>query len=362
MITSNRLSVRQLDPAMNPLPRYVRILTIALAMLLSGNGFAASHDDQVVNLYSLRQPFLIAPMLAAFTEATGIKVNVVYAKQGILERIKAEGRNTAADAVLSVDIGRLNAMVAAGVLQGIQSDAIDANIPPQYRHPDGLWFGLTTRARVFFVSKDRVGEDEFLTYESLAEPYAKGRICIRSGKNVYNVSLIAAMIAHHGEAWTRDWLKNVKANLARRPQGNDRAQAKAIYEGVCDVGVANTYYYGKMQTNEKKPEQKQWADAIRIVFPNHDGRGTHVNVSGIGVTQYAKNRGNAIRLIEFLSGAQAQRRYAADNFEYPVKPGVASDARVRSWGRLNPDAVDLAYVATLRTAASKLVDEVRFDR
>ena len=347
---------------MNPLPRHARRLIIAATLLFSGGGAAATHGDATVNLYSSRQPFLINPMLDAFTKATGITVSVVYAKQGILERIKAEGRNTAADAVITVDIGRLNAMVAAGVLQGIASDTLHRNIPEHLRHPDGLWFGLTTRARVFFVSKDRVNDNEFLTYESLAEPAAKGRICIRSGKNVYNVSLIAAMIHRHGEAWTRDWLKRVKANLARRPQGNDRAQAKAIYEGICDVGVANTYYYGKMQTNEKKPEQRQWADAIRIVFPNRDDHGTHINVSGIGVTRHAKNKDNAVRLIEFLSGEHAQQLYAAINFEYPVKPGVAIDERVKSWGELNADTSNLADVATLRTQASKLVDAVRFDR
>ncbi|MGB0722522.1 MAG: Fe(3+) ABC transporter substrate-binding protein [Gammaproteobacteria bacterium] len=322
---------------------------------------SAAQADGEVNLYSYRQPFLIQPMLDAFTEKTGIKVNVVFAKKGMLERIRAEGRNTAADAVLTVDIGRLNDMVRADVLQSVDSPVLNANVPAQYRHPDGLWFGLTTRGRVFLVSRERVGADEFTTYESLAEPAAKGRVCMRSGKHVYNVSLIAAMIAHHGEAGATQWLEGVKDNLARRPQGNDRAQVKAVYEGICDVAVANTYYMGKMATNEKDPEQKAWADSVRVVFPDLDGSGTHMNISGAAVTKHAKNRANAIQLIEFLSEDFAQRLYADQNFEYPVKPGVAPSDLVASWGTFKADDTNLAEVAKYRPDATKLVDRVGFN-
>lgn len=241
-----------------------------------------------VNLYSYRQPFLIQPLMTKFTEQTGIKVNVVFAKKGMLEKIQAAGSNNPADAVLTVDIGRLYALKQAGVFDAVKSDVLEANVPANLRDPGGLWFGLTQRARIAMVSKERVKESELTTYEELADPKFKGRICIRSGKNAYNVALIASMIAHKGESETKTWLEGLKANLARKPQGNDRAQAKAVYEGVCDIAIANTYYLGAMATNDKKPEQKKWADAVRITFLNQADRGAHVNVSGAGVLKNAK--------------------------------------------------------------------------
>ena len=338
----------------------------ALAAVLGALGIAAiaaTHASSAneVNLYSYRQPFLINPILKEFTKRTGIKVNVVYAKSGMLEKIKAEGRNSPADAVLTVDIGRLHDMVEAGVLQPVQSAVLKGNIPPQYRHPEGYWYGLTTRARVLFVSKDRVGADEVTTYEDLADPKMKGRVCIRSGKHVYNVSLIASIIADKGMETARNWLQGVRENLARRPQGNDRAQAKAIFEGVCDVAVANTYYMGKMATNNNEPEQKEWASAVRVVFPNANGRGTHVNISGAAVTKHAPNKDNAVKLLEFLSGNYAQEAYASQNFEYPVKAGVPMHPLVISWGAIRADTTNLAKIAKFRGVVAKLVDEVGFD-
>ena len=342
----------------------MKISTFVMSALLVGAmaGKLALAGESEVNLYSYRQPFLIQPMLDAFTKETGIKVNVVYAKKGMLERLKAEGENSPADAVLTADIGRLNDMVEAGVLQPVHSDALERNIPAQYRHPDGLWFGLTTRARVIFASRDRVGTEEVLTYEDLADPKLKGRVCTRSGKHVYMVSLIASVIAHAGEDKAEQWLRGVKANLARKPQGNDRAQAKAIHEGICDVAVANTYYMGKMASNEDKPEQKAWAESLRIVFPNQDDRGTHVNVSGAAVTRSAGNRENAVRLLEFLSDDYAQELYAEQNFEYPVKAGVPLHPLVASWGDFKADTIGLADVAKYRAAASKMVDRVGYDQ
>ncbi len=342
--------------------RYLRTWVGIAATLAALGSMSPAAVGEEVNLYSYRQPFLIQPMLDAFTRETGIAVNVVYAKQGVLERLKAEGENSPADAVLSVDIGRINDIAQAGVLQPLRSDVLEANIPGQYRHPDGLWFGLTTRARIFFVSKDRVAPGEIATYEDLASPALKGRVCIRSGKHVYNVSLFASIIANKGLDSARDWLAGVKANLARKPQGNDRAQAKAIKEGVCDVAVANTYYFGKMATNEKNPEQKEWAEAVRIVFPDQDGRGTHMNISGAGITKSAKNRENAVRLLEFLSGDESQKLYAETNLEYPVKPGVPLHPLVASWGSFKADTLSLEEVARNRSAAAKLVDEVGFNQ
>ncbi|HYN38122.1 MAG TPA: Fe(3+) ABC transporter substrate-binding protein [Rhodospirillales bacterium] len=311
-----------------------------------------------VNLYSFRQPQLIQPIIDRFQAESGIKVNVVYAEKGLLERLKAEGDNSPADLVLTADVGNLNDMVEAGVLQPVRSAVLEANVPAQYRDPEGLWFGLTVRARVVYAGKANIQPVEVARYEDLADSRFKGRVCSRSGKHVYMVSLIAAMIAEKGEAETEHWLLGVKENLARKPQGNDRAQAKAIAEGECDVALGNSYYFGAMQAN---PEEKAWADAITLVFPNQADRGTHVNVSGGAVTRAAKNRAEAVRLLEYLSGDEAQRTYAEQNFEYPVKPGVAPSQVVASWGSFKADPIPLIEVAQQRAAASRLVDKIGFD-
>ncbi len=342
--------------------RNLLIIGSLIAMGVTGfvlNGTAATKE---VNLYSYRQVYLIKPLLSEFTRKTGIKVNVVYARKGMLEKLKAEGMNSPADVILTVDIGRLNDMVKAEVLQPVKSPVLEKNIPAQYRHPDGLWYGLTTRARVLFVSKDRVKKGEVTSYEDLASPKMKGRICMRSGKHPYNLSLIASMIAHKGEAETRRWLEGLRANLARKPQGNDRAQAKAINQGVCDIAIANTYYMGKMATNGKHPEQKKWAAGLRVLFPNQQDRGTHVNISGAAIAKSAKNRDYAIKLLEFLSGDFAQKIYAGQNFEYPVKEGVEWHPLVAGWGTFNADAINLVEIARHRGTASRLVDKTGFDR
>ena len=293
-------------------------LAIGLGAVAMTSVSGMAHAAGEVNLYSYRQPFLIKPMLAQFTKQSGIKVNVVYAKKGMLERIKAEGENTPADAVLTTDVGRLSDMVDAGVLAPVKSAILDAAVPAQYRHPDGLWFAQTLRARILFASKERVKPGEVLSYEDLADPKMKGRICIRSGKHLYNISLLASMIAHKGEAQAEKWLRGLKANLARKPQGNDRAQVRAVYEGVCDIGIANTYYMGKMETNEKKPEQKKWAAAVNILFPNQGDRGTHVNISGAAVLKFSKNKENAVKLLEYLVSDSAQKIYAERSEERRV--------------------------------------------
>ncbi|MDP6351496.1 MAG: extracellular solute-binding protein [Alphaproteobacteria bacterium] len=314
-----------------------------------------------VNLYSSRQPFLVEPLLEAFRDATGIEVNMAYIKKGMLERLRAEGVNSPADAILTTDIGVLENHAQAGLLDPVDSRVLTNNIPAQYRHPDGLWFGLTMRARVIFAHRERVVPGEVTTYEDLAAPHMKGRICTRSGKHAYNISLLASVVAAEGEAAAEAWARGLKDNLARRPQGNDRAQVKAVKEGECDVALGNTYYLGKMATNEKNPEQKEWAAAVRIVFPNQDGRGTHVNISGAAVVKGADHRDDAIRLIEYLAGDDAQAIYARRNFEYPVKAGVPLLEMVESWGAFKSDAAFLTKIAEHRTVASKIMDRVAFD-
>lgn len=320
-----------------------------------------AHANGEVNLYSYRQPFLIQPLLDAFTAQTGIKTNVVFATKGMVEKIKAAGANNPADAVLTVDIGRLDALKEADLLEPVRSEVLERHVPANLRQPEGLWFGLTTRARVVLASKARVPEGAIQSLADLADPRFKGQICMRSGKHVYNVGLIASVIAHDGEAKAEQWLRGVKANLARKPQGNDRAQAKGIHEGVCDLAIANHYYMGKMATNEKKPEQKQWAESVRVVFLDQGGRGQHVNLSGAGVIKTGKNKANAIALLEFLVSESAQSIYAQDNFEYPVREGVPVHPLLASWGTFEIDTLSLEAIARNRTAATKLVDTVDFD-
>ena len=332
---------------------------LGIAVLVSAAGPARAGGGEV-NLYSYRQEFLIRPLLDAFTKNTGIAVNVQYVKGGILRRMKEEGADGAADAVLTADITTLRAHVEAGTFQAVRSDALAASIPAQYRHPDGLWFGLTVRARVIVYAKGRVKPDEIASYGDLADPKWKGRVCTRSSGHVYMKSLLASIILHEGEDAALAWAKGVVANLARKPQGNDRAQVKAIWQGQCDLALINTYYLGKMRHNEAEPAQKDWAAAVGVIFPNQGGRGAHVNISGAGVARYAKNRDNAIRLIEFLSSEAAQAHYAGSNFEYPVKEGVAWHAEVESWGRFKADTADLAAVAALVPEAIRIFDRAGY--
>ena len=333
-------------------------LALILSLLAAANAQAAEPGE--VNIYSYRQPYLITPLLKEFTDETGIKVNVIFAEKGLIERIQAEGRNSPADVLLTVDVGNLTQAAAAGIAQPIASTTLDAEIPPAYRADNNEWFGLTRRARVVYASKERVKQDA-ITYEELADPKWRGKICIRSGQHVYNVALIASMIAHHGEDWTEQWLKGVKANLARKPAGDDRLQVKGVYAGECDIAIGNTYYMGAMLKNDTEPEQKAWANSVNMLFPNSDDRGTHVNVSGAVVAKYAPHKGNAVKLIEFLASDKGQEMYADVNNEYPVKKGVPWSPLVKSWGDFTPDPISLNEIAALRKKASELVDKVGFD-
>ena len=329
---------------------------ILLTLALCATALPALADQ--VNIYSHRQPELIQPLLDAFTAETGITTNVAFVDKGMAERLVAEGDRSPADLVLTVDIARLLQVVDAGVTQPVQSAVLDANIPAEFRDPNGQWFGLTSRARIIYASKDRVADGEVTTYEALTDPKWAGRICTRSGTHDYNLALTAAMITHHGEAATRAWLEGLKANLARQPEGGDRDQVKAIWAGQCDISLGNTYYMGEMLAD---PEQAQWADAVRIIFPTFDGGGTHLNISGVAMTKSAPNHDAALKLMEWLSSDEAQRIYAMTNHEFPVKPGVARSPLVESWGPFTPDTVALIAVAQARAAALKLVEEVDFD-
>ncbi len=235
---------------------------------------------------------------------------------------------------------------------------LTAAVPPELRSPDNLWFALTERARIVYASKERVAEGEITTYEDLASDRWQGRICTRSGTHNYNLALLAAIIAHHGEDYAREWAQGVKDNLARKPEGNDRAQVRAIWAGECDISLGNTYYMGQMLAD---PEQVPWAESVNIVFPTFESGGTHINVSGIALTQAAPNHDEAVQLMEFLVSPEAQAIYAEVNHEYPVLPGASLSDLVSSWGELVPDTTDLTEIAGHRAAALRIMEEVNFD-
>jgi iron(III) transport system substrate-binding protein len=338
---------------------------LVLARILCAAGLAALAAEPTlaqsneVNIYTYREPGLIKPALEAFTKATGIKVNTLFAADGLAERMRSEGSNSPADLLIAVDIGRLQQAIDLGVTQPVKSEALDKAIPAQFRDPQGQWYALTLRSRIAYVAKDRV-TDEALTYEGLADARWRGKICIRSGQHAYNTSLIAAFIARHGEAKTETWLRGVKANQARKPSGGDREGARDILAGACDLAIGNSYYVGLMR-NGKDEDQRKWGNAIRTINPTFEDGGTHVNISGIVMARYAPNRANAQRLMEFLISDGAQHVFSDLNYEYPVVNEAPLPDTVKSFGTLRPDTLPLNEVARNRKAASVLVDKVGFD-
>jgi iron(III) transport system substrate-binding protein len=333
-------------------------MNLRTTLLATAATLAALPAIADVNIYTTRQPELIQPVMDAFTAATGIGVNLAFVEEGIVERLKAEGARSPADLVMTVDIANLQQIVDAGVIQPVDSAVLTAAIPPELRSQDNLWFALTTRARIVYASKDRVADGEVTTYEDLADPKWQGRICSRSGLHNYNLALLSAVIAHDGPDAARDWAAGVRANLARKPEGNDRAQVKAIWAGECDISLGNTYYMGEMLAD---PEQAEWANAVRIVFPTFEAGGTHINVSGVALTSAAPHRDEAVQLMEFLVSPEAQGIYAEANNEYPVLPGAPLSALVESWGAFTADTIDLTEVAGHRPEALRIMEEVNFD-
>jgi iron(III) transport system substrate-binding protein len=332
---------------------------LALAVGLSGVAAgAALAQTGEVNVYTYRETKLIQPLLEAFTRDTGIRVNIVSASSGLEQRIKAEGVNSPADLLLTVDIGRLEDAVRAGITQPIKSESLEKAVPAPYRDPEGHWYGVSMRARVVYASKDRVKQSA-ITYEELADPKWKGRICIRSGQHMYNNALFAAVLARHGAAWTEDWLRGLKANLAQKPSGGDREAARDVAAGKCDLGIGNTYYWALM--NDKEPDKKAWADATKVILPTFVGGGTHVNLSGVVLARHAPNKANALKLVEWLLGDKAQQLYADLNYEYPVRPGVAINPTISGYGPLHPDPMPVSQIAEHKRTAANLVDKVGFD-
>ncbi len=309
-----------------------------------------------VNIYSARKEDLIKPLLDDFSKQTGISVNLVTGKEeALLQRLQSEGANTPADILLTSDAGRLSAAQKTGVLQAVKSDALTAHIPASYRDPAGYWYGLSVRARPIIYAQERVKPAELSTYEALADPKWKGKVCVRSSDSVYNQSLVAGMISHHGEAKTEAWAKGLVANFARPPKGGDRDQIKAVAAGECDVTLANTYYLGGM-VNSSDDAEKQAAAKVAVFWPDVKTTGVHVNVSGAGVTAHARNRDNAVKLLEFLASDSAQRWYAETNNEYPVNPAIPPSAVLKSWGEFKADTLNVAKLGELNAAAVQVMD------
>ena len=336
------------------------LATLAVAVVALAQGTVRAAEE--VNLYSTREPGLIQPLLDSFAAKTGIKVNTVFVNAGLAERVAAEGVRSPADVMMTVDIGSLLDLDRRGLTQRLASPLVEAVVPAGLRDPEGNWVALSLRARVLVVARDRVA-DTALTYEQLAEPKWKGRVCIRSGNHPYNTALFSAMIAKHGPAATEQYLAALKQNLARKPAGGDREVARDIMAGICDVGVSNSYYIGLMLSGAGGAEQKRWGEAVRVIMPTFsDGVGTHVNLSGAAVARHAPNRANAVKLIEFLLSPEAQKVYAQANFEFPVLAGVALHPAIAHLGMLRADTTRLEDVAAQREAASLMVDRVGFDR
>lgn len=330
-----------------------RTFLLASTVVAAGSTAAAE-----VTIYTTRQPVLIEPVMEAFTEKTGIEVNLNFVNDGLIERLRAEGRRSPADLVMDVDIANLQRVVDAGVIQPVESEILSTAIPENLRADDNTWFGLTTRARIVYASKDRVADGEVTTYEDLASDKWEGRICTRSGLHNYNLALTSAIIAHHDEAYAEEWLRGVKSNLARKPEGNDRAQVKAIWAGQCDISLGNTYYMGLMLQD---PEQTEWANSVRIVFPEFEDGGTHVNISGIAMTQAAPNKEEALQLMEYLVSPEAQAIYAESNNEYPVLAEADVSELVAGWGGFEADETNLTELAGNRATSLRLVEIVDYD-
>ena len=310
-----------------------------------------------LNIYTHRQPALLEPILEAYTKKTGTTFSTVYAPKGLVQRLQSEGDATPADMVITVDINRVHELSETGLLASLSSTKIKNQVPAHLRDKSDKWTALSLRARIAAVSVQRVKKSEVSSLADLTKSDLKGRVCTRVGSHVYNRALLASIIANDGENAAREWAKGLVANLARKPQGNDRAQAKAIYSGECDVALMNTYYFGKMKFNEKDPEQKKWADSLRLVFLDQKGRGQHVNISAAAILKASKKQGVALEFIEWLTSPEAQLLYTEVNYEYPVNPKVNPSEEVASWGKFKMDQVSLTDIAKNTPLAQIIINE-----
>ncbi len=333
-------------------------LAAPFAAVLAGSAFATAATADELNLYSARHYDSDEALYQAFTEETGIEVNLLEGDSDqLIERIKREGVASPADVMITVDAGRLWRAEQEGVFQGIESEVLAERLPESMRHPEGLWFGFSQRARAIFYNPEAVEAGELERYEDLADPEFEGQVCIRSSNNIYNQSLLASLIAHHGAEEAEAWAQGVVDNMARDPEGGDTDQIKGVASGECDIAVANHYYYVRLLKSEDDAD-REVAEKVEIFFPNQDDRGTHVNVGGAGVVEGAPNRENAIRFLEFLASDEAQEIFAAGNYEFPVVEGIAKDEVLESWGDFKKDELNVSELGENNPEAVRIFDRV----
>ena len=338
------------------------LVALALCTPLSACGFLGIGGDADIQIYSARH-YDLEKAFEQWEEKTGKSVEFIFAEDAeLLQRLKTEGADSPADIFMTVDAGNLWAAAEEGILESVDSPMLDEAVPEAYRDSENRWFGLALRARTVVYNPDAVDPSEFdaaNTYAGLADPKWKGKLCTRSGQHVYNTSLLATVIAHKGEAAAEAWIKGVKDNMARKPAGGDREQARDVQAGLCDLAIGNTYYMAAML---KDPAQKAWADSVKMLFPDAaTARGTHVNISGMALAKNAPNKAAALKLMAFLASDEAQKLYAEANNEYPISPNVPASALVMSWGKLVPDKLPIENIAKYRKQASELMDKVKFD-
>ena len=331
------------------LMKFIILFTLAFTSLLT--------SANEVNLYSARKEKLIKPLLDEFTKKTNIKVNLLTAKaDSLLKRLNAEGKNSPADLLITTDAGRLHRAKSLGVLQAVNSAILLKQVPKNLRDPDNYWFGLSLRARPIFYVKDKVNPNNLSSYEDLATKKWHKKICIRSSSNIYNQSLVASMIHHHGNKKTLSWAQQFTKNFAVPPRGGDRDQIKNAAAGMCQIAIANTYYFANMINGNNKQQQNS-AAKMALFWPNQNDRGAHVNISGIGLTKAAKNKENAIKLMEFLLNDSSQQWYSQVNYEYPVRDNIALHPTLASWGKFKADTINLSKLGELNSQAVKIMDQ-----
>ncbi len=338
--------------------KFLSVATVATLTLAALAAPAATAAE--VNVYTTREPGLFAPLAKAFTEKTGIKVNTVFVKDGLAERVAAEGAASPADLLMTVDVGVLAELVDKGVTRPLTSAVVEAAVPADLRAADGSWTALSLRARLVWA--DKALGLKSITYADLADPKWKGQICIRSGQHPYNTALVAAAIAHDGRDKAKAWVAGLRANLAKKPSGGDRDVARDILGGLCRIGLGNSYYVGLMRSGKGGAEQKAWGDGVDVLLPTFVGGGTHVNITGAALAKHAPNPEAARQLVEYLVSPEGQAVYAEQNFEYPVVAGAAIEPNIAGLGRLAVDPLPIAEIAAKRKDASLVVDEVGFDR
>nr|WP_245178187.1 Fe(3+) ABC transporter substrate-binding protein [Cupriavidus sp. AcVe19-1a] len=336
------------------LPRVAALALLTLPL-------AAAAQEKVLNLYTARHYQTDEALYANFTKQTGIKINRIEGQEDpLLERIRNEGANSPADVFITVDIGRLWRAQQAGVFAPVKSKVLDSRIPAKYRDPNGEWFGFSARGRVIAYNKTALKAGDIATYEELADPKWKGKVCTRSSGHVYNLSLVSSLIAHDGEARTEQWARGVAANLARAPKGGDTDQLKAVAAGECDVAISNTYYIARL-LKSTKPEDKAVADKLGVVWPNQKSQGVHMNISGGGMLKHAPNKEAAVKFLEYLASDEAQRYFADGNNEWPVVQGVkVSNPALDALGEFKADSINVAELGKYQPQAQKLLDRAGF--